>query len=95
MARSRRRVAVRPRHPGVFLIDTWEEPYVTRQFAGQRTLAQLRRPPAARYLGTTTVMLFDLSPTQHAGDRPTSELIDDYKGSRSVEPVPLELPDFD
>jgi len=77
------------------LIDTWEEPHVTRQFSGQRTLAQLRRPPAARYLGTTTVMLFDLSRAKEAGDRPPSELIDDYKGSRSVEPVALETPDFD
>jgi len=77
------------------LIDTWEEPYVTRQFSGQRTLTQLRRPPAARYLGTTTVMLFDLSRPKEAVDRPPAELIDDYRGSRSVEPVPLEMPDFD
>jgi predicted membrane-bound dolichyl-phosphate-mannose-protein mannosyltransferase len=77
------------------LIDTWEEPHVTRQFSGQRTLAQLRRPPAARYLGTTTVSLFDLSRALEAGGRPPDELVEDYKGSRSVEPVPLEIPDFD
>jgi hypothetical protein len=46
-------------------------------------------------LGTTTVMLFDLSRGKEADERPPSELIDDYKGSRSVEPVALVTPDFD
>jgi hypothetical protein len=77
------------------LIDRWEEPHVMRQFSGQRTLAMLRRAPAARYQGTTTVQLFDLSDASGTEERAPYEFIDDYTNSRSVAPVALEAPDFD
>ena len=76
------------------LIDQWEEPYVRRQFEGQRTLEQLRHAPAARYQGTTTVMLFDLARVAGADYPPADEFLDDYRNARSIEPVALEIPAF-
>ena len=78
-------------HP-YLLIDKWELPYVQKRFPGQKAMEYLRQPPAAQYRGTTTVMLWDLTRHVDGVHPPTIEFVDDWRNSRSLEPVPLVVP---
>jgi hypothetical protein len=73
------------------LLDYWEVPQFREQFAGQRHVALLDRPPLVTYRGGYPVYLFDLAPPS-GEPRPTTTFVDRFDNPRFPEPV--DMPAF-